>query len=116
MEQLHKEVEILASRNIGYVGYCQGCEMVQFLLGSVLSEISVSGFRSLVETFERLSTHAHERAIEYPNGRRIVLGTGCDHIRLSLNLEDFFEANSLFKDAVNALALDREIRALLGPK
>ncbi len=110
---VHQNLEILASRPIGYVAKCHECQSIQVVIGTIISEMTIAGFKNLCTSFDKLIEESKNRLMSFPDGLKLVLGTGSDHIHMCLNQEQFEQTLVMLHEALIELSLEQELNELL---
>lgn len=114
MKELHGNIEILSSREVGFVGVCHGCGHIQITIGTVISELSPQAFLNLKNAFERIYKDIENWIQRCPDGDRIILTSGNEHFHLYLTQEQFEQVITIFNEAYVELSLRQELDEILG--
>ena len=114
MRQLHGNIEILSSRDIGFIGLCHGCGHIQVTIGTVISEMSRESFMSLNVAFNRINEELDARMQLFPDGEKVVLSTPAENLHLYLSRIEFAELLTIFNEGYAEILLRRELNEILG--
>lgn len=106
-------MEILASQPNGYIARCLECDKFHVVIGTVISQMSATGFKNLCRSFNQRSEDGNYPFGQFPVGERLVLGTGNEHINLFLKLQEFKEINTMLQEALIEISLEQELNEIL---
>lgn len=114
MNELHGNIDILASGEVGYVAICHSCGNLQVAVGTVIFEMNPDSFLLLSDRLNRMHRELDLRIQKFPDGERVLLSTPAESMYLYLSKSQFEELLCVFNEASIEFLLKRELYEILG--